>query len=56
MRPVSPTEIQDRVEFLVGALWGGRVTGHLHGDLIVAGGVARTVVMTVKSWRSDSSE
>lgn len=52
MKNASSVEIQDRAEFLVGALWGGRMTVRLYGDVTEARGVARTVVSVVNSWRA----
>lgn len=51
MKKVTTTELKDRGDFLVGALWGGRMTVRLHGNVTMARGVARTVVTVVNSWR-----
>ncbi|MEM9423070.1 MAG: TetR/AcrR family transcriptional regulator, partial [Pseudomonadota bacterium] len=50
MQGVPPTEIRERAEFLVGALWGGRMAVRLHGDICQARGTAATVARIVKTW------
>lgn len=49
--PATDTEIRDRAEFLVGAMWGARITARLKGDVTAGRGVARSVLATVDSWR-----
>lgn len=50
MQGISETELHERAEFLVGALWGGRMTARLDGDVRASRGVAKTVINVVKSW------
>jgi len=48
----TKNEIDDRAEFLVGAMWGARISARLNGDVRAGAGVARTVMDVVKSWRT----
>lgn len=55
MAKASRREIQDRAEFLVGAMWGIRITSRLRGDVVAGKGAARTVVHLLESWRTVSN-
>ncbi|MEM6486087.1 MAG: TetR family transcriptional regulator [Pseudomonadota bacterium] len=48
----SRKEIRERAEFLVGAMWGIRITSRLKGDVAAVKGATRTVVQVIGSWRT----
>lgn len=47
----SPGVRRRRAEFLVGAMWGARITARLMGNVTAGQGVVSTVVNTVHSWK-----
>lgn len=47
----SQVERRNRAEFLVGAMWGARITARLMGTVLAGQGVVSTTVNTIRSWR-----
>lgn len=48
----SARQMTDRSEFLVGTMWGGRITARLMGDVRAGAGLARAVLGVVGTWRT----
>lgn len=55
MEQTPLSELKDRADFLIAALWGGRMTVRLHGDITMSRGVARAVIATVNAWRRNTA-
>ena len=47
----SQVERRNRAEFLVGAMWGARITARLMWTVLAGQWVVSTTVNTIRSWR-----